>query len=250
MAAGAQTHDLRAMVLDFVRPSSAIAVALLVFDFSVHLGFLAGAVFLEAWPLKLLCAIAAGTWAARLFVIAHDAAHGAYAADVRLCRVIAYIAFLPSLHNLSLWGIAHNRLHHRDPNVQGLNSWSPLSKQEYDGLPLPRRLAYRFFRTPLGLGPYYAWERWWKHKFFPRTAVVETHRPRYWADFALVLAYLALWIALLLGAAIWTDAGSVPAVRSLPCGGLAGRGRPAYRIPATWKPSVTYMKYHRRWRDK
>lgn len=212
MAVEAQTKDLRVLVADYVRPSTALAVGLLLFDFAVHVGFLVGAVFLEEWPLKLLCAVGAGTWAARLFVIAHDAAHGAYAEDARVCKIIAYVAFLPSLHSLSLWGIAHNRLHHREPNVQGLNSWSPISKQEYDRLPLARKLIYRLFRTPLGLGPYYAWERWWKHKFFPRAAVVGEHQFRYWADFALVFGYLLLWLLLLVGASIRGGAGSIPSV--------------------------------------
>ena len=90
-------------------------------------------------------------------------------------RIVGRIAFLPSLHNFCLWQIAHNRLHHRFTNFKGLNSWSPLSKTEFDALPPWRKLTERFYRTLPGIGAYHLVERWWKDKLFPTLGVVGMH---------------------------------------------------------------------------
>jgi omega-6 fatty acid desaturase (delta-12 desaturase) len=212
MSTALSTKQLRALIADLARPSTPIALAFFLGDMALHFAFLAGAVLFQSWPLKLACALAAGTWSSRLFVIAHDGAHGSLTASKRLNDIIAHVAFLPCMHNVSLWRIAHNKFHHKTTSVQGLNSWWPLSKGEYDRLPVARKLLYRFYRTPIGIGPYYLVERWWKDKFFPTLRMVGRHSVTYWADFALVMAYVVVWLGLLVAASLYAHAGSLPAV--------------------------------------
>jgi omega-6 fatty acid desaturase (delta-12 desaturase) len=178
----------------------------------VYLLAVAGAVGLGPWPIQLACVVVAGSAIASLFVIGHDAAHGAFVDGRRLNALIGRIAFLPSLHNYSLWQVAHNRLHHVDVNVKGLNSWSPLTKTEFDALPWWRRAAERLYRTPLGLGPYYLKERWWRDKFFPRRRHAVGARPVFYADFTLLLVWLIASVALLAVIGERSDDGAVAAV--------------------------------------
>ncbi|HEY5208631.1 MAG TPA: fatty acid desaturase [Stellaceae bacterium] len=185
-------------MLPYVAPSRGLAWAL----FLVTLAVYVGAVSLTgvgAAPLGLrgLAAIVAGAAIPSLFVIGHDSAHGAYMAGARANAMIARVAFLPSLHNYSLWVAVHNRQHHRHPNVKGANSWSPLSPAEFHALSPGRRLVERLYRSPLGFAPYYLVERWWRDKFFPRADVPGVARGAAGRDFALPCLYLAALTALL-----------------------------------------------------
>jgi acyl-lipid omega-6 desaturase (Delta-12 desaturase) len=190
-------RDLRLALAPFLPRSTPLAVALLLANIAAYLAAVAGAVALDAWPAQLACAVVAGSAISALFVIGHDAAHGAYAEGRLANAVTGRIAFLPALHNYSLWQVQHNRLHHRLVNIKGLNSWSPLSKAEYDGLPPWRRRVERLYRSPLGFAPYYLIERWWRDKFFPRRRNGTARHAIFWADFALLLGYLAGFVALL-----------------------------------------------------
>ena len=189
--------DFRAALAPYLSRSTPVAMALFLANIAVYVAAVAGAVTLSPWPARLACAVIAGSAISALFVIGHDAAHGAYAEGRLANAVIGRIAFLPALHNYSLWQVQHNRLHHRLVNIKGFNSWSPLSKAEYDGLPPWRRWVQRVYRGPLGFAPYYLIERWWRDKFFPRRRAGVAQQAVFWADFALLAAYLAGFIALL-----------------------------------------------------
>ena len=202
-----QARHLRRALAPYVQRSGVLACALLLATLAVYAAAVAGAVALGPVPARLAAAVLAGSAISSLFVIGHDAAHGAYTESRRLNALIGRIAFLPALHNYSLWRTQHNRLHHRLTNLKGFNSWSPLAKAEYDALPAWRRALERLYRGPLGFAPYYLVERWWKDKFFPR-------RPRRqaapWLDFALLVVFLAGFVALLawLGHTLATGAAS------------------------------------------
>jgi len=185
---------IRAALRPYLARSNGRALVLFALTLAVYLAAVAGAVGLPTWSLQLVCAVVAGAAIASLFVIGHDAAHGAFVDGRRLNGWIGRIAFLPTLHNYSLWQVAHNRLHHVDVNVKGLNSWSPLSKAEFDALPAWRRLLERVYRTPPGLGLYYVKERWWRDKFFPRRRHAVGARGAFVADFALLAGWLAIFL--------------------------------------------------------
>ena len=202
----AEARELRNALEPYVRRSTVLAWALLLATLAVYAGAVAAAAApLPLWA-RLAAAVLAGSAISSLFVIGHDAAHGAYTTSRRLNALIGRIAFLPALHNYSLWQVQHNRLHHRLTNVRGFNSWSPLTKAEYDRLPAWRRAAERLYRSPLGFAPYYLVERWWKDKFFPRRA--RERRPAFWLDFALLLGFLAAFLALLAAAGALSGSGA------------------------------------------
>ncbi|MFO1037970.1 MAG: fatty acid desaturase [Geminicoccaceae bacterium] len=188
---------VRAALAHYVDRSTPLALALFAATFGAYAGGVIGSLLAEPWWLRLVFSTLAGGAIASLFVIGHDAAHGAYTADRRLNGLLGRLAFLPTLHNFSLWQVVHNRLHHVDVNVQGLNSWSPFCPAEFKALPAWRRLLERIYRTPFGLGLYYAVERWWRDKFFPRQRHTFGDRQSFLRGFLLVAAFgTALVIAL------------------------------------------------------
>ena len=189
--------QLRAAVSEYAKPSTNKAVILFMVDISIYILAIAGILYFESMSLKILCSILAGLKTSSLFVIAHDAAHDSYTDNKILNKVIARTCFLPALHNYSLWCLAHNRLHHQVTNIQGKNSWSPLSKKEYDNLSFWRRVAERFYRTPVGICFNYLVERWWKDKIFPYKRIVENNKSVFWFDFILVTLYAVTFLGFL-----------------------------------------------------
>jgi acyl-lipid omega-6 desaturase (Delta-12 desaturase) len=205
-------RKFRAALAPYLSRSTPVAMALFLANIAVYLAAVAGTVALGPWPARLACAVIAGSAISSLFVIGHDAAHGAYAEGRLMNAIIGRLAFLPALHNYSLWQVQHNRLHHRLPNIKGFNSWSPLTKAEYDRLPRWRQALERLYRSVLGFAPYYLVERWWKDKFFPRQRARTRRQPIFWLDFALVLGYFAMFAATLVLAASLSTRSAAAAV--------------------------------------
>jgi omega-6 fatty acid desaturase (delta-12 desaturase) len=203
--------DARSALAPFLRRSTVLACTLFLANLAVYAAAVAGAVALSWWPARLAAAMLAGSAISALFVIGHDAAHGAFTDSRRINSLIGRIAFLPALHNYSLWQVQHNRLHHRLTNLKGFNSWSPMTKAEYDRLPRWRRAVERLYRSPLGFAPYYLVERWWRDKFFPRRRRLRQTRAVFWLDFALLITYLAAFLGLLALAGSLLPQSSVPA---------------------------------------
>lgn len=199
-----EIKKLRAVVAEYTQPSLKTALAIFSANVLVYATAMLAIIFLENLVLRLLCGIAAGFSIGTLFLIAHDAAHNSYTGSKLLNRVLGRICFLPSLHNYSLWLIAHNRLHHRLTNIRDRNSWSPVDPGEYGAMPGWRRLLERFYRHPSGIWLNYLIERWWKNKFFPYRRITGGGKIVYWTDFILVLVYLAafLWLLAYAGASL------------------------------------------------
>jgi omega-6 fatty acid desaturase (delta-12 desaturase) len=228
-----QVKELRSALEPYARRSTALAWTLLLATLAVYGAAVAGAVAMAPLPARLAAAVLAGATISSLFVIGHDAAHGAYTGSRRMNAVIGRIAFLPALHNYSLWQVQHNRLHHRLPNLRGVNSWSPLTKAEFDALPAWRRAVERLYRGPLGFAPYYLVERWWKDKFFPRRS--RGRRAAFWLDFALLVGFLAGFLALLALTGSLLRTGAVEAV-------LLGFALP-YLVWSALMGATTYMQH-------
>ena len=184
--------ELRASVSMFTKSNTPRALIIFAIDMAIYIASFFGIILFESLAMKLLCSIVFGLKMASLFVIAHDAAHDSYTENKLLNRVIGRLAFLTSFHNFSLWLIAHNRKHHQLTNLQGVNSWSPLSKSDYDKLPTWRQRLERFYRTPAGISLNYLVERWWKDKFFPYQRLIKDKEKHlvYWLDFSLVSTFL------------------------------------------------------------
>ena len=196
------SRQLRLAISEYTERSTHIGLSIFLFDVLIYISAIAGVIFMENLFLRVVCSVVAGLKISTLFVIAHDAAHASFVRNRMLNKLIARLAFLPSYHNYSLWLIAHNKSHHQSTNTQGGNSWSPLSKEEYDALPGWRKHVEQFYRSPIGISFYYLIERWWKDKFFPYKRLVTKNKPSYWLDFLLVSTYMGmfLWMLIQVGA--------------------------------------------------
>jgi omega-6 fatty acid desaturase (delta-12 desaturase) len=99
-----------------------------------------------------------------LFVVAHDAAHGALFRSKRLNSIVAHVAMLPSWHVYEGWVLGHNRIHHSYTVRQGFDFvWHPYTPEQYADMSILARLRHRLEWSWLGAGAYYIREVWW-HK--------------------------------------------------------------------------------------
>ncbi|MEO7385922.1 MAG: fatty acid desaturase [Gammaproteobacteria bacterium] len=131
----------------------------------------------------------------RLFLIGHDACHGALTDSSRLNSLLGRLAFLPSLTPFSLWHVGHNVIHHGFNNLRGRDFvWEPKSPEDYLKLPRWRRALERLYRSAAGPAPYYFLEIWWKRLYFPGLARLKTRRWQFIADCSAVTAMGILWM--------------------------------------------------------
>lgn len=192
------TKQLRSAIAKYAKPNTTLALLIFITDVLLYVAAISGTIFFENIILRIFCGIFAGLRIGTLFLVSHDAAHDSYTGSRLLNRIIGRICFLPSLHNYSLWVIAHNRLHHQSPNLKGINSWSPHSKDEYDNLSFFGRIIEQFYRSPFGIWLNYMIERWWKNKFFPYKRIVGKYKIIHWLDFALIVTYLVAFMSMLI----------------------------------------------------
>jgi omega-6 fatty acid desaturase (delta-12 desaturase) len=142
-----------------------------------------------------------------LFVVAHDAAHGALFKSKRLNSFVGHVAMLPAWHVYEGWVLGHNRIHHGYTVREGFDFvWHPYTPEQYAAMGPLGRLRHRFEWSWLGAGAYYIREVWW-HK------MMVGKPPARWArairrDRIIVVAFLLVSTALLawLG---WSQSDSV-----------------------------------------
>jgi acyl-lipid omega-6 desaturase (Delta-12 desaturase) len=104
-----------------------------------------------------------------LFIVGHDAAHGALFASRRLNRTVGRIAMLPSWHVYEGWALGHNRIHHTYTARQGFDFvWHPVTPAEYAALSPAKKLRHRIEWSWLGAGAYYLREVWWNKMIIGR----------------------------------------------------------------------------------
>lgn len=198
---------LREALAPYHKPNLGLALAL----FAADLLLLAAgqALVITASGAPGLIAGAFLTWVAivRLFLIGHDACHGAYTGQDWLNKLIGRIAFLPSLTPFSLWHMGHNVVHHGFNNLRGRDFvWAPMDSAEYQAASPGRRRMEHLYRSALGPGVYYGWEIWWKRLYFPGLAKLGTRRREFVLDCTLVTVMAAVWVSALVYAAAQTGA--------------------------------------------
>jgi omega-6 fatty acid desaturase (delta-12 desaturase) len=99
-----------------------------------------------------------------LFIVAHDAAHGALFSSKRMNRVVGTIAMLPSWHVYEGWVLGHNRIHHSYTVREGFDFvWHPYTVEQFNAMSRFGRMRHRFEWSWIGAGAYYLREVWW-HK--------------------------------------------------------------------------------------
>ena len=86
---------MRRWLIPLSERTTAYAIVLLLFDYTLLFGALAGTVLVHAWLGKLVLGMAAGFMIGRLFIIGHDACHQSLTPHRGLNRVLGRIAFLP-----------------------------------------------------------------------------------------------------------------------------------------------------------
>lgn len=172
--------------------STGKAIGLFLGGVALYLAAIGGIVLVEAWVLRGLLSGVAAFATAVLFVIGHDACHGAFTNHRWLNAVLGRLAFLPSWHPYAGWEHAHNRVHHAWTNLRGEDyAWAPLSKGDFARLSRWGRLRERFYRSLFGFGCYYFYEVYCKKTLWPSAAFRgKTSLRRLAADDALVLAFV------------------------------------------------------------
>ncbi len=114
------------------------------------------------WALAVLWPLA-GLGVSGLFVLGHDASHGALFGSRRANRVIARMCMAPSVHVEAAWDLGHNRIHHGYTTRQGFDFvWQPLTVDEYRGLGRFARMRHRLEWSCVGSGAYFSRAVWWQ----------------------------------------------------------------------------------------
>ncbi|MFA5884744.1 MAG: fatty acid desaturase [Acidimicrobiia bacterium] len=144
------------------RNPTAKGLAYAVRDFSVYGLAVAGLLVTDTWWLLVPLWILAGLSVCGLFVLGHDAAHGALFSSRRLNDAVARAAMLPAAHIKAAWDLGHNRVHHGHTVQQGVDFvWHPTTLAEWQAMPGWKRLRHRVEWSAVGAGLYYCREVWW-----------------------------------------------------------------------------------------
>ncbi len=122
----------------------------------------AALVFVDSWWLVVPLWVLAGLAVSGLFVLGHDASHGALLASRRANRVIAQLCMAPSAHVEAAWDLGHNRIHHGYTTREGFDFvWHPLTPAQYRDLGVVARVRHRLEWSFLGSGAYFLRSVWW-----------------------------------------------------------------------------------------
>jgi len=122
-----------------------------------------GLVLVDAWWAVIGLWLLAGFGIAGLFVLGHDASHGALLESRRANRIVAQVCMVPSAHVEAAWDLGHNRIHHGYTTRQGFDFvWHPTTPLEWTAMGRLARLRHRFEWSFLGSGAYFLRTVWWQ----------------------------------------------------------------------------------------
>ena len=198
----------------FIKVNTYHGLFLYVMEMTLYVALILGVLFLPSLWMKILASVLAGIKLANLATIAHDAAHNSLTGSAILNKFIAVTSFLPCLFNYRLWLYDHHVLHHAKTNGNFRDSYTPLSKMEYDKLSATGRWLQRLYRKPsvIFFGLYYILERWRKVKLYPRDNIPEAVHGPAWFYSGLIAVYFVSYITLLFLAPVYSNTGSTMAV--------------------------------------
>jgi omega-6 fatty acid desaturase (delta-12 desaturase) len=182
-------------------------------DLAVYAAVLLGLFYADRWWLLIPLWLLSGLVVSALFILGHDAAHGALFRSRRLCYWVGQLCMLPALHMYEAWVLGHNRLHHGHTVRAGADFvWHPFTREQYDALSPLAKLRHRLEWSALGGGLYYLREVWWNKmvRFDPPAKLASAIRRDWWVVVGFfALATLALGAAGFAhygtaGGAVWT----------------------------------------------
>lgn len=131
-------------------------------DFSLYGLVVAALLVTDTWWILVPLWLVAGLAVSGLFVLGHDASHGALFQSKRLNSVIARLAMLPAAHIEEAWDLGHNRIHHGHTVKQGMDFvWHPITLAEWEEMPGWQRLRHKVEWSGIGAGFYYGRQVWW-----------------------------------------------------------------------------------------
>ncbi len=180
-------------------------------DAAMYLALVAGLVLVSNVFADLAMEVVISLVVSGLFIVGHDAAHGALFKSKRLNSVVGHLAMLPGWHVYEGWVLGHNRIHHPYTVRQGYDFvWHPTTPQEFRAMTRRARLLHRLEWSWMGAGVYYTHQVWWKKMVVGRP-------PARWAaairrDRFMVLGFVAAYaggLAWLGAATTGTVAGTV-----------------------------------------
>lgn len=132
-------------------------------DMSIYFAMIAGLILFDQWYIILPLWMLSGFVVSGLFIVGHDAAHGALFRNKRLAWWVGQISMLPSLHAYEQWAYGHNRVHHGHTiKLEGDFVWRPVSPTEYKQMNVLQRGLHRLYWSWPGSGIYYLIEIWLK----------------------------------------------------------------------------------------
>ena len=166
------SHEPRAQSLNSVREiipaecyerPTAPAARALVRAWVVYAVTIAALAAAGSWWSVTLLWIAAGFAVSGLFVLGHDASHGALTSSNTWNRLLARACMVPSIHVEAAWDLGHNRIHHGYTTRQGFDFvWHPATVQDWRSLGRIARLQHRLEWSWAGSGAYYLRTVWWQ----------------------------------------------------------------------------------------
>jgi len=186
-------------LLPFSKSSTVRGVGLFLSDWVLYWICIAGILFLPGLGWKIAASMFAASRLPNMITLGHDAAHGALTPHKRLNWLLGVLCLTPCLMNYRLWVFDHHVLHHRNTNRDHKDTWTPISKAEFDAFSAWKQALHRFYRHPnvFSLAIYYAIERWSYSKIIPLAHVSEKYRPSAWRHFIFLLFYAVLFITAL-----------------------------------------------------
>ncbi len=138
-------------------------VAWLARDLAVYAALVTALILVDSFWLLVPLWILTGLAISGLFILGHDAAHGALFKSGRLNYLLGQFGMLPSLHLYEAWVFGHNRIHHGHTTREIMDYvWHPLSPEQYAALSTTGKLLHRLKWSSLGGGIYYMHEIWWQ----------------------------------------------------------------------------------------
>jgi omega-6 fatty acid desaturase (delta-12 desaturase) len=193
-------NDVRAIIPEACYQRSNVRAALALLQaFVLYALPIAGLALTNTWWAVLLLWGLAGMAVSGLFVLGHDASHGALVESRRLNRLIAQICMVPSFHVEAAWDLGHNRIHHGYTTRQGFDFvWHPATPDEYRAMGRLARVQHRFEWSRFGSGAYFLRTVWWQKMW--RFNAPGKRRDAIVRDKIVLSAVLALLFA---GAATW-----------------------------------------------
>jgi acyl-lipid omega-6 desaturase (Delta-12 desaturase) len=131
-------------------------------DLVIYLGLITGLILVSNVPGALALDAAAAVLVSALFIVGHDAAHGALFKSKRMNSLVGHLAMLPGGHVYEGWILGHNRIHHTYTVRQGFDFvWHPVTPEEFREMSAGGRLLHRIEWSWPGAGLYYLHRVWW-----------------------------------------------------------------------------------------